>query len=175
MSHKQQMSFVKYIKDIYPKYFLNSKVLEIGSLYINGTIRIFFENCDYTGVDVGPGKMVDVICEGQNLKYEDNTYDTTASCECFEHNPYWKETFENMYRMTKKNGLLFFTCATTGRPEHGTKRTSPENAPLLTWDYYKNLTEEDFTKNIDISNMFSEYKFMIDLSCNDLYFYGIKK
>jgi len=174
MSHLQQLAYVESIKAIYPKYFLSSKVLEIGSLDVNGTIRQFFENCDYTGVDLGAGAMVDVIGEGQKLNYADNSFDTTASCECFEHNPYWKETFENMYRMTKKDGLLFFTCATTGRPEHGTKNNFPDAAPLLIWDYYKNLTEEDFTGDLDIKKMFKEYEFKLEISSCDLYFYGIK-
>lgn len=32
-------------------------------------------------------------------------YDITISCNCFEHNPYWRETFLNMHRMTKEGGL----------------------------------------------------------------------
>ena len=30
--------------------------------------------------------------------------------------------------MLKKDGLFFFTCASTGRPEHGTRRTSPQDS-----------------------------------------------
>ena len=89
----------------------NRKVLEVGSLDINGTVRIFFDNCDYTGLDLGEGKGVDLIEEGQNYDAPDETYDTVLSTECFEHNPYWKETFLNMIRLCKKNGLVFFTCA----------------------------------------------------------------
>jgi hypothetical protein len=56
-------------------------------------------------------------------------------------------------RMLKSNGLFIFTCATDGRAEHGTNRTSPADAPLLTgnWsDYYKNLTETDIMDVLDI-------------------------
>lgn len=175
MSHPEQMSFVKKIKNKFPNYFIRSKILEIGSLNINGTIRVFFEKCDYTGVDVGEGKCVDVVCDGQNLNYSDNIFDTTASCECFEHNPFWLETFINMHRMTKPNGLLFFTCATTGRPEHGTKRNDKAASPLANWDYYKNLEEKDFLEQIDINLMFKEYCFETNYNSKDLYFYGIKR
>jgi len=178
MAHQQQFDFVQRVKNRYPINFFQKKVLEIGSLNINGTIRDFFNYCDYLGVDVGQGPCVDIVCEGQNVDHPDNTYDTVASCECFEHNPHWVETFQNMYRMTKPGGLVFMSCATTGRPEHGTTRTSPSDSPLtigIGWDYYKNLTEQDFRDNFNIDEMFSEYKFEVGTSHPDLYFYGVKK
>lgn len=45
MSHPEQMNFVKELKNKFANYFIDSKVLEIGSLNINGTIRNFFERC----------------------------------------------------------------------------------------------------------------------------------
>lgn len=175
MSHPEQMNFVKELKNKFSNYFVNSKILEIGSLNVNGTIRKFFENCEYIGVDVGSGKCVDVVCEGQKLNYPDNSFDTTASCECFEHNPFWLETFINMHRMTKLNGLLFFTCATIGRKEHGTNKHKKNNCPLTEWDYYKNLEEKDFKEKLNFESMFSEYSFEKNTKRHDLYFYGIKK
>ncbi len=50
----------------------------------------------------GPG--VDVVSSGHALDFPDETFDVTLSCECFEHNPYWLETFRNMHRMTKAGG-----------------------------------------------------------------------
>jgi hypothetical protein len=175
MSHREQMDFVSSLKNNFPNFFINSNVLVIGSLNINGTIRVFFENCKYIGVDVGSGIGVDFIEEGQKLNFDSNSFDTVASCECFEHNIFWAETFLNMYRMTKENSLLFFTCATTGRSEHGTRRTTPQDAPLLKWDYYKNLTELDFRKIFNFENMFNKFEFKVNNASKDLYFYGIKK
>jgi len=83
-----------------------------------------------------------------------------------------------MHRMTKSNGLVIMSCATTGRAEHGTTRTSPQDSPLTTtkgWEYYKNLTEEDFRKIIPLDDMFSECEFSVDNTHYDLYFYGIKR
>jgi len=178
MAHKQQFDFVQKVKLKYPTYFFQKKVLEVGSLNINGTVRDFFSYCDYLGIDVGEGPSVDLVCEGQTLDHPENTYDTTVSCECFEHNPFWVETFKNMHRMTKSNGLVFMSCATTGRPEHGTTRTSPKDSPLTIgkgWDYYKNLTEQDFRDNLNINDMFSSYIFEVGRLHCDLYFYGIKR
>jgi hypothetical protein len=80
--------------------------------------------------------------------------------------------------MVKPNGLVVMTCATTGRPEHGTSRTSPADSPLTIgkgWDYYKNLTPEDLTTNFDLATMFSEHHIFIGHEHHDLYFCGIKR
>ena len=158
MSHHSQLDFVSRVKAKFPHAFNKTKVLEVGSLNINGTVRIFFDDCDYLGVDIGPGKDVDLVCPGHKLDILPNTFDTTISCECFEHDKYWMLTFQKMYELTKYRGLVIFSCATTGRPEHGTTRTSPADAPF-TNDYYRNLTEEDFVGAFDLGQMFDEYAF----------------
>jgi len=174
MSHKQQLDFVAAVRDRFPANFKDVKVLEVGSLDINGTIRIFFDHCDYIGCDIGPGAHVDVVCAGQLLDFDDNYFDTVASCECFEHNPHWEDTFRNMHRMTKVGGLIFMSCATTGRPEHGTRSTTPADAPHC-GDYYRNLTIEDFTSAFPIGDMFDEFHFGTSEETCDLYFFGVKK
>ena len=91
--------------------------------------------------------------------------------------------------MLKSDGLFLFTCATTGRPEHGTRRVNRQDAPLLTqwnasdvygidqkWgDYYKNITENDVCKAINVKSTFSKYQFTVDDNHKDLQFWGIKK
>lgn len=176
MAHLHQRQFVAALKSRIPVYFSKNKVLEIGSLDINGSLRDFFVDCDYCGLDVGPGKGVDIVCEGQKYDAPDNTYDVVSSAECFEHNPYWLETFINMIRLCRNGGLVFFTCATEGRAEHGTSRTTMLDSPLTIqkgWDYYRNLTESDFTNNIILDDYFSHYTFEVNHESHDLYFWGI--
>jgi SAM-dependent methyltransferase len=140
---------------------------------------MFFTNCEYLGIDVGPGRGVDLVCEGQSLDHPNESYDTVGSCECFEHNPHWVETFNNMVRMTKPGGLVFMTCATTGREEHGTRSSQPDDSPLSIdhgWsDYYKNLTQEDFTTPLNLEYFFDSYFFETNEKSYDLYFCGVKK
>lgn len=176
MAHIEQRVFIQKIKFLYSDFFQSKSVLEIGSLNINGTIRDFFTDCEYIGIDVGEGKDVDIVCPGQDYDAPDKSFDVVCSTECFEHNPYWLETFNNMIRMCKDGGMVFFTCATTGRPEHGTTRTTPQNSPFTSqWNYYKNLEASDFTSVINFDNIFDDYIFETNPYTCDLYFYGIKK
>jgi len=179
MAHDAQRVFIEGVRDRFPDFFEGKKVLDIGSLNINGSMRYAFKNCDYTGIDVGEGRGVDVVAGGHEFDAPDATYDVCLSAECFEHNPHWKETFINMYRMCKPGGLILMTCATTGRKEHGTSRSKPGNSPLTQdlWDYYKNLTEEDFTSDEGLTpfiNSSTEYEFSTNMECNDLYFWAIR-
>lgn len=178
MSHPQQMSFVSFVKGTFPSRFKEKKVLEVGSLNINGSVRQFFDDCQYIGIDVGPGPGVDIVCPGQEYNAPDGTFDTVISCECFEHNPFWVETFRNMLRLCKDDGLIIMTCATTGRPEHGTERTTPKDSPLTIakgWNYYRNLTKEDFYDTFNLTALFSEFQFSTNEQSKDLYFWGVKK
>jgi len=179
MAHVEQTDYVKSVRDKYPENFKNASVLEVGSLNLNGSVRELFTDCKYTGIDVGSGSGVDIVCEGQRYDAPDHAFDTTISCECFEHNPFWLETFFNMWRMTKPGGLVVFTCATTGRAEHGTRSSQPDDSPLSIdhgWsDYYKNLTQEDFTTPLNLEYFFDSYFFETNEKSYDLYFYGVKK
>ena len=149
-------------------------VLEIGSLNINGTVRDFFQPKSYLGVDVGPGPGVDLVAQGETLDFPDDSLDVAISAECFEHNPEWAATFANMHRMSSR--YVVFTCASDGRPEHGTRRSEPGSSPLtLEWDYYQNLNEQDFRDAFDIESMFVEHEFSYNPTSHDLYFYGIKR
>lgn len=177
MAHFEQQQFVQQVKNDFPSFFKGGRIVEIGSLNINGTVRGFFdEPAEYIGVDVGPGRGVDVVCEGQDYDGATGSFDVAISAECFEHNPYWEATFLNMVRMVRDEGLIVMTCATTGRAEHGTSRSDAGSSPLTVgkgWDYYRNLTENDFQEAFDLGSMFSEYSFNVNTSSHDLYFWGV--
>jgi SAM-dependent methyltransferase len=117
---------------------------------------------------------VDVVCQGQDYAAPDASFDVVLSCEVMEHNPYWRETFANMWRLCRPGGLVLMTCATTGRREHGTRRTTPKDAPLIEWDYYGNRTAEDFRLAIDLRQQATAAMFCSDLSFCDLFFAGFR-
>lgn len=177
MAHPAQLSFINAVKGMYGEYFTNSKVLEVGSLNINGTVRQFFTSPSlYVGIDVGEGPGVDVVCEGQNYDTSER-FDCVISCECMEHNPEWKDTFANMIRLCRPGGIVIMTCATTGRAEHGTSRTTPQDSPLTIgrgWEYYCNLTPDDFTAAFCLGECFRYFGFETNPEAHDLYFVGVK-
>ncbi|MGB4066319.1 MAG: methyltransferase domain-containing protein [Azonexus sp.] len=175
MAHKEQQDFIEIVRASFPEYFSGKRVLEIGSLDINGSVRKLFQNCDYIGVDVAPGPGVDVVCQGQDYDGPDNSFDVAISCEVMEHNPFWAETVKNMVRLCKPGGLVVMTCATLGRREHGTARTSKVDSPLtvgLGWSYYNNLTAADFLDKQATEGL--SHIFVRNWSEYDLYMVGIK-
>jgi SAM-dependent methyltransferase len=178
MAHYQQLKFVELAKQQFPEFFSGKRVIEIGSWDVNGSVRSYFENCEYVGVDIAEGNGVDLVCPGQDVNLPDQTFDVTVSCECFEHNPYWKETFINMCRMLKPASLCLVSCATTGRREHGTARTTPGDSLTVQFaksDYYCNLTDSDFKRNLQLDEIFVKHEFFYNPYSKDLYFVGIKR
>ena len=82
--------------------------------------------------------------------------------------------------MLKPHGLLVFTCASIGRPEHGTKRTTPGDSYGTIGqlqdmsDYYKNLDINDINKVLNLNKNFICWNSYYNKSSKDLYFIGIK-
>lgn len=181
MAHRQQQNFCKKIKEKYPDFFINKKVLDIGSLDVNGNNRFLFNNCDYLGIDIAEGKNVDKVSLGHLFDAPDNFYDVIISTEVFEHDMFYEKTIQNIIRMLKPGGMFLFTCASLGRKEHGTiKSDGSFSAPLLKkvsaeWaNYYKNLQEDDIRNILGFNENFPDGYFEYDVNSGDLYFFGIK-
>ena len=180
MAHREQQAFCRHVKMTQPKHFHGVNVLDAGSLDINGSNRYLFENSNYAGIDISEGANVDEV----SLIHEYSTnvgFDTVISTEAFEHDQHWEKSLVNLISLLRCGGLFLFTCATDGRTEHGTINSGDtSSSPLTTkidgWsNYYKNLTEPDIRSVIDIDAIFSEYKFKVNTTSCDLYFYGLKR
>lgn len=177
MAHPAQQDFCERVRGQWGAYFRGKRVLDCGSLDINGSNRPLFLDCVYTGVDVGPGPNVDVVSPIHEVTLPEGTFDTIVSTECFEHDAHYEASLRKIVRLLKPGGLFFFTCASTGREEHGTARCHPGSSPLtvkLGWDHYKNLTEEDIRVALGEPFPFDKYHFEYNPNGGDLYFWGIK-
>lgn len=179
--HLEARNFTIFIKKILGNFFSNKRVLDVGSGDINGNNRFLFENCEYNGNDVIQANNVTIVSKTKDLPFVNNTFDTIISTECFEHDPEYKQSFLKIYDMLKPDGLFCFTCASTGRAEHGTRRTSPSesygtigNITDMS-DYYKNLTELDLNEVLPLNEMFTVWDTYYNSKSKDLYFVGIKK
>jgi len=179
--HIQARNFTVFVKHILGDFFNNKRVLDVGSGDINGNNRFLFENCDYEGNDVIQANNVTIVSKTKDLPFDDNSFDTIVSTECFEHDPEYKDSLLKIYKMLKPNGMLCFTCASTGRAEHGTRRTTPQDSYGTIGnvedmvDYYKNLTGQDINDVLNLDELFSEWDTYYNRKSFDLYFVGIKK
>ena len=178
--HDQARNFTVFVKEILYDYFVNKRVLDVGAGDINGNNKFLFENCEYNANDVMPVHNITIVSKTKDLPFDDNSFDTIISTECFEHDPEYKLSFLKIYNMLKPDGLFVFTCASTGRAEHGTRRTSPldsygtiGNLEDFT-DYYKNITELDLHYVLNM-NLFSSWNTYYNNCTKDLYFVGIKR
>ena len=179
--HLQAKEFTIFVKSILPEFFKNKIVLDVGSGDINGNNRFLFEDCEYHGNDVIKAPNVTVVSKTKDLNFENNTFDVIISTECFEHDPEYKQSFIKIYDMLKTDGLFLFTCASTGRPEHGTRRRAPKDSFGTRGglkdmrDYYKNLTEQHLNNVLPLNDLFSSWDTYYDTGHKDLFFLGIKK
>ncbi|HRI49769.1 MAG TPA: methyltransferase domain-containing protein [Pseudomonadota bacterium] len=162
MAHPEQTAFCQFVKRKHPEYFDQVRVLDIGALNSNRSNRSnrsLFAAARYFGVDVAPGRNVDIVPPAHLRQLPDDTFDVIISTGCFEHDQHLAESLRDMYRMLRPGGLFLFTTA--GRPELGTRRTAHADAPL----------PQDME---GFAALFSEYDFSTNDITGELYFYGIK-
>jgi hypothetical protein len=80
-----------------------------------------------------------------------------------------------MYNVCEDDGYVIFTCASRGRIEHGTNRSSINDNPSSDGFYYKNVFKEDFERNFNLNKLFNKYFLFYNIKSSDLYFVGGKK
>jgi len=171
--HKNILDYCETIKNKFPESFKSKKVLEVGSLDINWSVRQYFTDCDYTWIDLWEWPWVDRVYDF-TVKYQPDdlwNFDTIISTEMLEHCKLYNQALINMIKCLKSWWLLLITAAWEWRPEHWTTRTSPKDAPF-TNDWYKNITELDLLQALQPSIYFSEYE--ISIQWTDIRFYWIK-
>jgi hypothetical protein len=80
-----------FIDNIKIEEFKGKRVLEVGSKYVNGSVRPLIERfCspkEYVGVDIEAGKFVDVILSAEKLVeyFGPESFDVVISTEMLEH------------------------------------------------------------------------------------------
>jgi hypothetical protein len=163
------------LRRTYPSYFHKKRVLDIGSLDVNGSNRVLFRKCEYIGVDVIPGKGVDVVSIAH--EYEpDKPFDVVLSTNALEHDIHYKKTLKKMIEVLNSGGLMFISAPYKWHV-HGTKKVRPHSSGTSKMEgdwanYYKNLNIDDIIGNIDLE-LFKE--FYIGIAGRDLRFWGFKK
>lgn len=145
MAHPEQMDFVQGVRGRFPDFFRGTNVLEVGSRNVNGSVRQFFSGGTYVGLDCEPGPGVDVVSLAHEYKPPtDALFDVVISCEAFEHDPYLRKSLTNVMRYLRIGGLFVATCASSSRPEHGTRKTLTTDGIFgPDPDYYRGVSSAD--------------------------------
>lgn len=174
--HPAQQEYCESVKRQFPEYFKNVRVLDVGSLDINGNNKYLFDNCEYIGLDVVDGKNVDVVSIAH--EYEPETkFNTIISTNSLEHDIYYEKTLRQMVKLLLPKGLLVISACNSWQ-EHGTRIASPHNSGTSSlqnaeWaNYYRNVTPEMIKKSIKIEKHF--HKYHLGINRRDVVFWGVK-
>lgn len=92
--------------------------LDMGGADYNGTGRDLLPNAQWTGLDLRPGKGVDIVADASTW-VPDREYDIVITTELLEHTAVWRECLATARKALRPGGHLFVTCASTGRTVHG--------------------------------------------------------
>jgi len=135
--------FVDNIKD---EDFNSKRIIEVGSKYVNGSIqpiiKKYYHPKEYVGVDISPGKMVDLVLSVEELSnyFGADSFDTVISTEMIEHIKDWRLAINAMKTILKPNGTIFLTTRSKGFGYHG-----------YPYDFWRYEVE-------DLEKIFSDFK-----------------
>lgn len=116
--HINNIKWLTDVKAKRPENFKDCSVLEIGSQTNEAfCARDLFENCHYIGVDIIPGRRVDIVSPAQTFQTSE-TFDTLVILSEFEHDPDWRLAFSNNLRFLKPGGLILLCWGAEGNLPH---------------------------------------------------------
>ena len=99
------------------------RILEVGSMDLNGSVRPTFEKYSpkqYWGVDMYPGPSVDQVCSVENLlnQFHKGSFDIVVTTEMLEHVKDWRTAIHNVKNLIMPGGILVLTTRSRGKLYH---------------------------------------------------------
>lgn len=115
--------------ETYTKHLKKGTVIDIGAQDFNGSLKLVCpEHLTYIGVDLEPGKGVDIVLENPyKLPFDNDSVDIICSSSCFEHTEFFWESFLEVLRVLKPEGLFYLNAPSNG-PFH--------QYPMDFWRFY---------------------------------------
>jgi SAM-dependent methyltransferase len=113
-----------FVESVEKEEFEGKRVLEVGSKYVNGSVRPLIERFlrpgEYVGVDVEPGKFVDVVLPAERLveHFGPESFDVVIATELLEHVQDWRLAVNNMKAVLRRGGYIYITTRSYGFPFH---------------------------------------------------------
>jgi SAM-dependent methyltransferase len=146
--------FASHIK---PEEIRGRRVLEVGSAYINGTVRPLIEASgprEYCGVDISSGAGVDIVCDATELisRFGENSFDIVISTEMLEHVRDWRAVVHALKGVCKPGGVIMITTRSLGFMYHGFPRDywrfEPDDMARIFSDCSIEAVEKDPEKGV---------------------------
>lgn len=116
--------FEFFIENVREDEFKGKRILEIGSKYVNGSIRPLIEKFllprEYVGLDIKDGKYVDIIVAAEEAVdyFGEESFDVIIATEFLEHIHDWQLVVNTLKNILKPNGYLYITTRSQGFPFH---------------------------------------------------------
>lgn len=118
----------------------HTRVLEVGSLDINGSVRPLFGAAErYWGLDLVAGPGVDEVADAAHWSPGDDRYDVVVCCEVLEHAPAWEAVLGTCWGALEPGGTLLMTCACDPRPPH----SAVDGMDVRDGEHYRNVGAAD--------------------------------
>jgi SAM-dependent methyltransferase len=113
-----------FIENLKKEEFEGKKILEVGSKYVNGSVRPLIEKfcqpSEYIGIDIEEGKFVDMILPAEEIVnyFGKEVFDVVIATELLEHVKDWRKIIQNMKDVLKPLGYIYITTRSLGFPFH---------------------------------------------------------
>ncbi|HNX02209.1 MAG TPA: methyltransferase domain-containing protein [Candidatus Cloacimonas sp.] len=121
------------------------KIVEIGGLDINGSVRDIFDNGkNYFSTDMQAGNGVDLVINSHKIYTQKNraSVDMVICLEMLEHDDRPWETLRNINGILKNGGYFLVSAPTLGFPYHA--------YPKDYWRFTKDSFEDVILKGFEI-------------------------
>lgn len=112
------------------------RVVEFGSLNVNGSVRHLFGDATYVGVDLRDGPGVDVIGDAVDVPLEG--FDVVVCTEVLEHYDRPWLLVRKAARAVRPGGVFIATAAGPGREPHAN-----DGGPHVGSEHYANVAPGD--------------------------------
>ncbi len=102
-----------FIKQTELQEFYGKSVVEVGSKYVNGSVRPLTEKFlhpkEYIGIDAEAGEFVDIVTTAEKLldHFCSESFDVVISTELLEHVMDWRLVINNMKSVLRPNGYIY--------------------------------------------------------------------
>lgn len=144
------------------------RVVEYGSLDINGTVRDVIDADAYFGIDLQDGPGVDAIADASMWRASEPV-DLIVCCEVLEHTPAVADIVRSAFANLRVGGLFVVTCATDFREPH----SAIDGGPLRGDEWYANVGAQEL-KQFALDAGFLIVDWTLNFEHGDLYLTAVK-